>query len=259
MISYVYDGSFEGLLTVIFEAYERRSFPDQIMKSGEVQPLLFGKATEVITDEARSNRVWKGLISKSSRSAARKLYRAFLSELPSVELLIFRLASRIFDKKDADLNDFRVPDIIELRKLDKMIGREVHRMHAFVRFRKSADGLFFALIEPDFNVIPLIGSHFKKRYADQPWLILDIKRNYGIHYDLENMQEVRIYEKSRGMRELYHQTPEGIEEEDDGYQELWRTYFNSVNIPERKNLKLHLQHVPVRYWKYLPEKHGDLN
>ncbi|MEO6759204.1 MAG: DUF4130 domain-containing protein, partial [Saprospiraceae bacterium] len=26
-------------------------------------------------------------------------------------------------------------------------------------------------------------------------------------------------------------------------------------IPERRNLKLHLQHVPKRYWKYLTEKY----
>ncbi|MGB3180906.1 MAG: TIGR03915 family putative DNA repair protein [Cyclobacteriaceae bacterium] len=259
MIAYLYDGTFDGLLTVIFEAYERKAFPDKIMRAGQAQPLLFGEPIEVITDEAKSNRVWKGLISKTSKKTARKLYRAFLSEQPGVELVVFRLASRIFDKLDTDFTDYRQPDILELRKLDKMIGREVHRMHAFVRFRKSADGLFFALIEPDFDVVPLIGSHFKKRYADQPWLILDIRRNYGIHYDLKDMNEVRIQEKTRGMRELYHQTPEGIEEHDDGYQELWRTYFNSVNIPERKNLKLHLQHVPVRYWKYLPEKHEGVN
>lgn len=258
MIAYLYDGTFEGLLTLVFEAYERKAYPDVIMKNGEVQPLLFGDPIEVFTDEVKSNRVWKGLHQKISRKKARMLYRAFLSEQQSIELLLFRIISSVFDKGNTDLNDYRQPDILELRKLDKMIGREVHRMHAFVRFRKSTDGLYFALIEPDFDVIPLIGSHFKKRYADQPWLILDIRRHYGIHYDLREMKEVRLMEKARSMRELYHATPEGIEEGDDGYQELWRTYFKSVNIPERKNLKLHLQHVPVRYWKYLPEKHDDL-
>ncbi|MFA0964193.1 TIGR03915 family putative DNA repair protein [Roseivirga sp. BDSF3-8] len=256
MISYIYDGSFEGFLTLVFEAYERKAYPETIMIKGKVQPLLFGEPVEVFTDESKSSRVWRGLIKKVSHGNARKLYRAFLSEQSGVEMLLFRLISDVFDRNNTKLDDFRQAEILELHRLDKMIGREVHRMHAFVRFRKSKDGLYFALIEPDFNVIPLIGSHFKKRYTDQPWLILDIRRNYGIHYDLKEMKEVRIIERSRGLRELYHSTPEGIEESDDGYQELWRTYFNSVNIPERKNLKLHLQHVPVRYWKYLPEKHN---
>lgn len=38
------------------------------------------------------------------------------------------------------------------------------------------------------------------------------------------------------------------------YQELWKTYFKAVDIPERRNMKLHVQHVPKRYWKYLIEK-----
>jgi probable DNA metabolism protein len=45
-----------------------------------------------------------------------------------------------------------------------------------------------------------------------------------------------------------------MEEKEVEYQVLWKSYFDSVNIKERKNPKLHLQHVPRRYWKYLSEK-----
>jgi probable DNA metabolism protein len=38
------------------------------------------------------------------------------------------------------------------------------------------------------------------------------------------------------------------------YQDLWQQYFKSVNIAARKNTRLHIQHMPRRYWKYLPEK-----
>lgn len=39
------------------------------------------------------------------------------------------------------------------------------------------------------------------------------------------------------------------------YQTLWKDYFKHVNIIERKNTKLHVQHVTKRYWKHLTEKH----
>jgi probable DNA metabolism protein len=42
------------------------------------------------------------------------------------------------------------------------------------------------------------------------------------------------------------------------YQMLWQQYFNSVNIAARKNTRLHLRHMPKRYWKYLPEKRSNL-
>ena len=38
------------------------------------------------------------------------------------------------------------------------------------------------------------------------------------------------------------------------YQRMWRAYFQAVTIPERRNLALHLRHVPKRYWPYLTEK-----
>jgi probable DNA metabolism protein len=48
-------------------------------------------------------------------------------------------------------------------------------MEAFVRFKKCQDGLFLSLVQPDFNVLPLIERHFRNRYQDQRWLIYDEK------------------------------------------------------------------------------------
>uniref|UniRef100_UPI00125059F0 DUF4130 domain-containing protein n=1 Tax=Acinetobacter bereziniae TaxID=106648 RepID=UPI00125059F0 len=47
-----------------------------------------------------------------------------------------------------------------------------------------------------------------------------------------------------------------IELDDDEilYDQLWKDYFNSVNISARKNIKLLIQYVPKRYWRYMNEK-----
>lgn len=42
------------------------------------------------------------------------------------------------------------------------------------------------------------------------------------------------------------------------YQMLWQKYFNNTNIAARKNIKLHIQHVPKQYREYLTEKKADL-
>jgi len=118
-------------------------------------------------------------------------------------------------------------------------------MEAFVRFRLVQDNLYHAVIEPDHNVLPLIADHFKNRYADQRWVIWDARRQYGLYYDLE---KVDLVEEA---------SPEALsrsESVSSGYAQLWKTYFTNTNIVERKNMKLHLQHVPHRYWKYLCEK-----
>ena len=45
-----------------------------------------------------------------------------------------------------------------------------------------------------------------------------------------------------------------LDEREPLFQVLWQAYFDHVNIPERKNLKLHRRHMPLRYWQYLSEK-----
>jgi probable DNA metabolism protein len=114
--------------------------------------------------------------------------------------------------------------------------------------------VYFAAINPDFNVLPLIAPHFKDRYASQHWLIYDLRRKYGISYDCHtsNITEV-IVDLERDASGPF--LPENMcHEEEMGYQKLWKDYFCSVNIGARKNNKLHVRHVPTRYWRYLTEK-----
>ena len=41
-----------------------------------------------------------------------------------------------------------------------------------------------------------------------------------------------------------------IDENEILYQQLWQQYFNSVKINARKNMKLIIQHMLKRYWKF---------
>ena len=102
----------------------------------------------------------------------------------------------------------------------------------------------------------MISDHFKRRYADQKWLIYDLSRNYGIFYDLKQVQPVAFAEFENKNLPALH-APEWDSGEIE-FQKLWKTYFQSTNIPSRKNTKLHLQHVPKRYWKYLTEKNPTI-
>jgi len=100
--------------------------------------------------------------------------------------------------------------------------------------------------------LPLIISFFKKRFADQRWLIYDVKRRYGYLYDLRDIQEVTLSDASNSNGDLAIQIE--LDQQETHYQQLWKAYFKATNIVARKNIKLHVQHVPKRYWKYLVEK-----
>ncbi len=241
----LYDASFEGFLTTVFDIYNQKLSEVRIRKlnSGEID--LWGDTMHIITDAQKAARIWEGIIKRTSETAARNLYCSYLSELPEEEDNMLNFMRYIFSSSEDVSNDFSHPAVYRVAKIAKMVGREKHRMEAFVRFELMDNEIFYAHIEPDFNVLPLILKHFKSRYADQKWLIADLKRNYGIYYDLET---VHILFDA----DLNTLTNSG--ETGGDYQRLWKTYFKSTNITERRNMKLHLQHVPMRYWKYLSEK-----
>lgn len=143
-----------------------------------------------------------------------------------------------------------------ISSITRSVDREKHRMKAFIRFQKTADGIYYAPVEPDYNVLPLIASFFKNRYADQRWIIYDIRRRYGLYYDLNVVTEI-TYEFVANVDTSKPQLPaEMVDNTEELASLLWKDYFNSTNIPARKNMKLHIQHVPKRYWKYLNEKEG---
>ena len=69
MTVFVYDKTFEGLLTAVFDAYSRHSFPDLLLAEGEPFPLFYDEAVTICTDDAKVDRVWKGLQKRLSAMA----------------------------------------------------------------------------------------------------------------------------------------------------------------------------------------------
>ena len=250
--SLAYDGTFDGFLTCVFHIYELKLGKVAIQPKEQLQETLFGTIEEVVTDLNKADRVWKGVKKKTSSNGSLRIYYAFLSEQKDVENLLLRYIQYALKSNLPIDNDFGNEDVLKVTQIAKSVGREKHRMEAFVRFKLTKDGLYFANIEPDFDVLSLISKHFKRRYADQKWIIYDLKRNYGLYYDLEKVDIINLtlpddFDATKSSKDYFA-------EEELEFQTLWQDYFQSTNIPSRKNMKLHIRHVPKRYWKYLSEK-----
>ena len=249
---YTYDGTFEGLLTVLFAVYSGRAAPNSIQPEATAQTGLFAQPSHCATDEAQATRVWDGLLKTMDAEARARLYHVFLSEDSDRELLIFRYVDLALRSPVDVAGNYANADVRRVQRLAQMMFREKHRMEAFVRFEKTQDELFHATIEPDMDVLPLIAAHFTKRYADQRWLIYDRRRHYGLYYDLTRTDIVQ-FENPAGAKTT-DISATVLDEREPLFKLLWQSYFDHVNIPERKNLKLHRRHMPLRYWKYLSEK-----
>ena len=253
MTSFIYDKTFEGLLTAVFDAYFRKTFPEALLAGGEPLPLFCDEAFTIYTDNGKAERVWKGLQKKLSRTAVSCLTTCWLSELPEVDMLLFRYICKAFDAPGSIELNFGDADVLEVTKIFKKVANERERVLQFLRFQKATDGTFFAAIEPMYNVLSLVVSHFQDRFADQKWLIYDLKREYGYYYDLSTVTEVRFEDKESHL--LSGVLSDDLMVQDEKlFQQLWKEYFKSIAIKERLNPKLHKQHLPVRFWKYLTEK-----
>lgn len=253
MIAFCYDKTFDGLLTVVFDAYFRKTFPDALFAHGEPLPLFCDEAAAVTTDAEKSARVWKALEKKLSGTALSLITMSWLSGLPGVDILLFRYICKNMDAPASVELNFADPDVLELSKIWKKVTGECHRAIQFARFQKAADGTYFAPFEPVYNILSYTVTHFRDRFSDQKWLIYDIKRQYGYYYDLHSVREVTFESKEPHL--LTGKLHESIMADDEKlFQSLWKQYFKSIAIAERANPKLHRQNMPVRYWKYLTEK-----
>ena len=257
----LYEPSFEGWLSAVYYVYEHKLQHDeslQLIAQDRYIPSLISSATSVNTDDEHAQRVLTKLNKLLGRSGMRQILWGFLSEKDNIGTTLFHIVKYAIDyPKRRVLEDLGHLDVLELAQTVKSVGREKHRMEAFVRFEHTIDDIYFARVEPDFNVLPLIGEHFRQRYQDQNWAIYDLKRGYGIYYDksLSTPSHPAALQTITDLDDAVLRNPASIHSPDEQrYQKFWQGYFTNVNIKERKNPRLHKQYLPQRYWKYLSEK-----
>ncbi len=244
MKEYIYDNSFDGLLTAIFYAYSEKDAV-RITKDMNDLPNLFYEKVTVITEQDKAERVYTSLNSKLSYETLSNVYYLYLYNDPAVDTLILSYVKLCF-KCSSTINLAKNNDII--RTVDKYVRRvygEAHRFHGFVRFKEVAPSVFYAQIEPDHDILPLIVSHFKERFSDQYFIIHDLRREYAIIYDLKEayFKDFSIEEGKKIV--LSSQT--------DCFESLFKSFYQAVTIEERKNERQRRSFMPKRYWKHLIE------
>lgn len=135
-------------------------------------------------------------------------------------------------------------DVRTLQNWCKAIGRDIHKMHAFVRFRLvgtdevSGREQFVAWFEPDHRIVRLAASFFQKRFTGMDWSILT--PHECVHWDGATLH-------------FTPGVPRSAAPDEDTLDGLWRTYYRSIFNPARLKVKAMQTEMPKKYWKNLPE------
>ena len=241
MYHYYYDGTMEGLLSVVFDAYLER---EKIAEVGPdpIQPSLNPQDIYIETDQNKADRVESYIRENISSSFFEELKICFLSCNPQKDYVIVQTIYQLmkFGKKFLNSMDEHV---FEFQRLVKQVMKERHRYLGLLRFREMKDKTLFATIEPKNNVLPILLFHFKKRLPKERFAIYDKTRKLIAYYDLKEFQIFKIHEPMSDLsdEELY-------------YSELWKTFHRSISISERQNKRLQQSQMPKYYQKHLIEE-----
>jgi probable DNA metabolism protein len=126
----------------------------------------------------------------------------------------------------------------------KAIRRDLHKMHAFLRFRRTEDDdgaeRFVAWFEPDHFILDESAEFFVDRFRSLIWSILTPIGS--LHWDRSNL--------SSGPPARREDAPG-----DDVFEGSWNAYYQSTFNPARVNTELMRAHMPKKYWRNLPETH----
>ena len=171
MTVYVFDGTMDGLLSAVFDAFLLKEEPERLLTGGDVLPLFCERIYKVSTDSEKARRVWAGLEKQLPKEALRMVSICQLAELPELWQPLFMLVCKVFRLGPKIVRNFTDPDVLTVTQIARRVSYEAHRMMQFVRFQKAKDGTYLAVISPDHNVLPLVINHFHDRFNDQPWLI----------------------------------------------------------------------------------------
>ncbi|MBC8014371.1 MAG: TIGR03915 family putative DNA repair protein [Sporomusaceae bacterium] len=238
---YRYDGSFDGLLCCVFESYDKKEIPVDILRPDTTQTLLF-PAKEITTDSQKASRVLASISKKIGDQALDLVSHAFLTYFTQKELYIL-LFLRMGYRYGPSVMSMLTDDIVNtLFKAVKHLDRESHLLKGFVRFSVFSN-ILVAEIEPKNYVLPLLKQHFCERYPEERFLIYD--KTHGMALVYQPYQSTIIPIEALEMPEP--------DEQEQSFRELWRIFYDTIEIQGRINPKCRMSHMPKRYWKYMTE------
>ncbi len=130
----------------------------------------------------------------------------------------------------------------EIQRLAKSVGRDIHKMHAFVRFRPTrtakGESIDIAWFEPDHFIVRAAAGFFMRRFSNMRWAILTPQ--CSVHWDLQQLQF------AEGSCAAAAPGP-------DAGEALWLTYYQSTFNPARLKEQAMQREMPRKYWENLPE------
>ncbi len=280
-VAYCYDGTLEGLLCAIFVSYENKEIPSDIMLQGSLQPRLSQRIAMVETNATQARRVMRGITRACGKQTFDAVRKASLSSKSGAPYAIFRFVRYAMDEhrirscdtcktsrncasvnarycaqlKGHALANIAHPDVSPLFDITRSIDNECEHVRQFARFKHFDDGhmgIWYAKCNPRDAVVPLVMSHFARRFGEERFALLDERHHMAGVYDGNRWCLADLSENASMSSAAASESPE-----EEVVQEAWRAFYRAISIESRYNPELRVKFMPKRFWADLTELAGE--
>ena len=210
-VAYLYDGTPEGLLCAIFQAYARHERPEDILRAECAQLRLGQRVREVRTSLDEALRVRRGIVRACGKRVFDAVLAACLADAEETGNVVYRFVRYALAQAAQDgragcagcpnrsgcttpcghvtaarsrtvLSDIAAPEVAPFYRLNRAVFNERHRLLQFARFSEMEGGVWFARCNPAHAVVPLAMDHFANRFNASSFVLYDeVHRMAGVY------------------------------------------------------------------------------
>ena len=249
------EDSTEGILSAVHRAYRFRYGHKYITieTRDDYEPSLFCDVEEIAVDLTKAEAVAKAVMEKISREAWNWVRMASMAGEPGKAQAVYRFLNVGFAVGPKVCRQLANDHVLTAFKLMRRVGRESDKLKGFVRFHELESGLLFSTISPKHQQLYILGEHFCDRMPEENWVIYDEQR------------QMACVHRAHGGFVIARDTPvnkaaaDALSGKEQEFLDLWQTFFDHIEIRERRNPKLQMNLMPKRFWKHMDEMNGRVS
>lgn len=248
---FVCENTTVGIYSGIYDAWRTKMNREElgIALKGNIEQELFCEYEESEVVCHKSIAVEKMILKHLGTDAYREIYHAILSKDTGRGDAILGMmieARNISDSRKIS-NYLGNKDVYKVFELSRRVSNEAHFLKEILRFKELSNGILFAEIEPENQILICIADHFANRLPLENWMIYDSTHRTTI-----------VHQKSKNWFLVVDETPDCMKtkiysEKEKQMENLWKETCKSISIEERENYRLQRQHLPLKYRENMVE------
>lgn len=251
---YLCDDTQEAIFTAVYDAgksgYGHEYIRLQVQGKGQAQDMdLFSEYVTVEPDHEKEEKVLRTVRRQISESVYHQILRAAGSNIPEKADIIYHYIVYGFAMGAAVQNALQIPCVQRMFEINRSVANEAHFFREFLRFReiRRENAVLLAVFEPNHKVLPLVAEHFADRLNPEWFIIYDKSHQEAAFHKPDGQWFIRMLNRAEC------EALDEMEQEDEVYIHLFRTFFHSVSIQERDNPNLQRNNLPLHYRKHMPD------